>query len=319
MNSSRQQVERMLAMIPYLQSAMDIPVVDLAREFGVSVPQVTKDLEQLMLTGVGELHGELIDVDFGALEDEGVVRIRDADFMSRPLRVSTREGAALIVALRTLQQTVGGSQRDVIDSALEKLESAMFSSEVSSAVDVQARQVDEQVLEAVNTALREQHQLEITYLNANRDDQTVRTIEPLRLFVASGEQYLRAWCLLADGFRTFRIDRIAVATDTEQQFQPTRSPTQELSESLFEPGSDTPWAILDLSPDAWWMIDYYHAEDVQELSDEIRRVRIFGTDHEWLKRLVMRNARAVRLVEPLELARDVAAGASAALAAYDRS
>ena len=107
MSRSRQQVVRMLALVPYLQGHDGIPVNEVAEEFGVPPKQIRDDLRLLMYTGVGEYAGELIDFDLGALEDDGMIYIRDADFMPRPLRITSSEGVALIVALRTLRASAG--------------------------------------------------------------------------------------------------------------------------------------------------------------------------------------------------------------------
>ena len=48
-----------------------------------------------------------------------------------------------------------------------------------------------------------------------------------------------------------------------------------------------------------------------------RSVRMFGGDWSWLRRLVLRNAGSVHVVEPQSLADDVRESARLALGAYD--
>ncbi|MFD1858600.1 WYL domain-containing protein [Aeromicrobium camelliae] len=316
--TSSQRLIRMLAMVPYLQSNAGVPVSELAATFGVSEAQITKDLSVLMMTGVGEYHGELIDVDLGALERDGVVYLRDADFMPRPLTLTTREASSLIVALRTLRQAATGDQRKAIDGALAKLEGAVGA---SAPVDVHLPNVDAGIKDTILSALSRGHQLDLEYVTAARDERTRRRVDPWRVFTEQGQLYLSAWCHRAVDVRTFRLDRIVAAEETDLPVERSRESAEgesDIPAALFTPGPDTPFAVLDLEPEALWLIDEYQAEVVEGSGDTERtRVRLYGSDLGWLRRLVLRNAGLVHVVEPRELADEVVAQARAALAAYD--
>ena len=151
----------MLALVPYLQGNDGIPVNEVAAEFGVSPKVIRDDLRLLMYTGTGEYAGELIDFDLTALERDGIVHIRDAEFMDRPLRISAREGVALIVALRTLRASASGLELTVIDSALAKLESAVGDT-ASTAVDVLVDEVDPAIHGTIVEALTGHKRLALT-------------------------------------------------------------------------------------------------------------------------------------------------------------
>ena len=51
--------------------------------------------------------------------------------------------------------------------------------------------------------------------------------------------------------------------------------------------------------------------------DGVWRARLYGADWAWLRRLVLRNAGSVSVIEPAELAADVSSQAALALRAYD--
>ena len=77
------------------------------RDFGVDRQTIVNDLNVLWFCGLPEaVTGDMIDVDMEALETDGVVRLDNADYLRRPLRLTAREALALIVALRTLRETV---------------------------------------------------------------------------------------------------------------------------------------------------------------------------------------------------------------------
>ncbi|KQV76525.1 hypothetical protein ASC61_16795 [Aeromicrobium sp. Root344] len=316
MSRSRQQVVRMLALVPYLQGNDGIPVNEVAAEFGVTPRVIRDDLRLLMYTGTGEYAGELIDFDLTALEEDGVVHIRDAEFMTRPLRISAREGVALIVALRTLRASASGSELTVIDSALAKLESAVGDS-AAAPVDVVVDEVDPAIHTSIVHALANGKRLQLTYATVARDEQSVRAVDPRRLFTEQGKLYLEAWCLRAEDLRFFRLDRVIDAQVTDVDAEDHDVQERDLSDGIFTVGEATPYALVDLHPRAHWLTEYYQVDLLEQSADGVWRAKLYGADWAWLRRLVLRNAGSVTVIEPPELARDVSEQAALALRAYD--
>ncbi|MET0999512.1 MAG: WYL domain-containing protein, partial [Marmoricola sp.] len=77
MSGAREQVSRLLALVPYLQSRTDMSLAQVAAEFGVDPDQIMSDLKVLWMCGLpGLTPDKMIEVDFEAIEDdpEGVVR-----------------------------------------------------------------------------------------------------------------------------------------------------------------------------------------------------------------------------------------------------
>ena len=98
-----------------------------AADFGVPPEQIRKDLAVLWMCGLPGLTPEkMIDVDMESIEEdpEGVVRIDNAEYLSRPVRLGSSEASALIVALRALRETNPELPNEAIDRALAKLEEA---------------------------------------------------------------------------------------------------------------------------------------------------------------------------------------------------
>lgn len=305
----------MLALVPYLQGNEGIPVNEVAAEFGVTPRQISEDLRLLMYTGVGEYAGELIDFDLGALEDDGVVYIRDAEFMSRPLRLTSDEGIALIVALRTLRASASGTQLPIIDSALAKLEGAVSEGAASASVDVHVGEVDPGIHTTLVHALSQGRRVEIVYATASRDDRTTREVDPRRVFTEQGQLYLEAWCLRVEDLRFFRVDRVLAAELTGDAAEDHEVEPRDLAEGFFTVGEDTPYVVLDLEPEALWLTEYYQVTELGGV-DGLARVRLYGSDTSWLRRLVLRNAGSVHVVEPDTLRSQVEDHARSALAAY---
>ena len=125
MSGAREQVARLLALVPYIQARREVSLEQAATDFAVSPAQIVKDLNVLWFCGLPGLGmGDLIDVDMEALEEGGVIRVSNADYLRRPLRLDSSEASALIVALRALREGSDDDVRPIVDSTLSKLEAA---------------------------------------------------------------------------------------------------------------------------------------------------------------------------------------------------
>lgn len=316
---ARAQVPRMLAMVPYLRGRAEVPVDQVARDFGVSRAQVVKDLGVLWFCGLPEaVTGEMIDVDMDALDRDGVVRIDNAEFLPRPLRLTVAEALSLIVALRTLRDGTGSRDRDAVERALAKLESAAGDGAAAAAnVSVLLEPAEQAVTDAVTAALGSGHQLRIAYLVASRDEQTERTVDPLRLITEGGHSYLEAWCHRVEDVRLFRLDRVVEASVLEVAAEEhTDLSRRDLSAGIYQPAPDDLLAVLDVSATASWVTELMPVEASTELPDGSQRIAVRVGDPAWLRRLVLRAGGEVRVVEPATLAHEVTSHASSALAAY---
>ncbi len=326
---SRTQVNRLLAMVPYLQGRGEVRVEDTAREFGVSPRTVLRDINVLLFCGLPGLGmGDLIDVDFDALEGEGVIRLSNADYLSRPLRLDSTEAAALVVGLRALLEGSAAEERGAVERALAKIEAAAGeAAAVAAQVDVRLA-ADEEVGVArrrLEEALARGVQVRLRHRSPARDEVTVRVVDPIAVSSAGGHHYLDAWCHAVEDRRLFRLDRVASIEVLDTRMAPPVSlEPLDLAEGIFRPSGDDLLATLRLSPRARWVTEYYPVESVLEerggeadAADEPSLlVRLRVGDPAWLVRLVLRLGGTAELVEPADLADRVRAIAREALAAY---
>jgi len=319
MSTAKDQVTRMLALVPYLRGNDGVPVAQVARDFGVPTRQIIKDLNVLWFCGLPEaVTGEMIDVDMDALRADGVVYIDNAEFLPRPVRLTNHEAAALVVALRTLRSSADDAELAAVDATLAKLESAAGDGALaSSSVEVHVESVDPVTHRTLAAALREKRRVAMSYLVPSRDEETDREVDPMRLLTAEGRLYLEAWCYRADDVRLFRLDRIGAASILDVATTSHADRQRDLSAGLFQPLEGGPSATLDLAPNARWIVEYYPTESTQERPDGTLRVVIRANDEQWLRRFVLRQGGQVRVVEPADLALRVSADARLALAAYD--
>ncbi|HXV93763.1 MAG TPA: WYL domain-containing protein, partial [Pseudonocardia sp.] len=131
--------------------------------------------------------------------------------------------------------------------------------------------------------------------------------------------YLEAWCRRAEGVRLFRLDRVDAAEvlDEPAAAPPEARPT-DVSAGLFRPSPEHGHAALLLEPAGRWVAEYYPVDDLVELPDGRARVLMRYADPAWLVRLVLGLGGAARVLEPPELAAQVARRAREALSGAGR-
>jgi proteasome accessory factor C len=323
-SGAKDQVARLLTLVPYLHSHPEVRLDQTAEAVGSTPEQVVKDLGVLFMCGLpGGYPDDLIDVDLDALEDpeegglrlEGVIRISNADYLARPLRLTPTEASALIVALRAMRGTAPDDTREVVDRALAKLEAAAASTPGGTALVEPGADDDSAAVRlraSLEDAVARQRQVRLTYYVPARDEESERVVDPRGVITANGVAYLDAWCHSAEAPRLFRLDRIHEAAVLDSAVETAPEPPRDLSDGLFQRSQETTLVTLELQPPARWVIEYYQVEAVRPVRGRGRassrargsgpvQVDMLVADHRWLLRLLMRLAPHAKVVSPPEL------------------
>jgi proteasome accessory factor C len=314
--AAKDQVARLLRLVPYLHARDQVSLDEAAQALGVPPSQLEKDLRILFLCGLpGGYPDDLIDVDLDALEGEGVIRVSNADYLARPLRLTPTEASAIIVALRALRAGSTKDTRDVVDRALAKLEAAAAGSTplVDPGDDVPATLALRAQLE---DAARERRQVRITYYVPARDEESDRVVDPHAVVSHHGVAYLDAYCHSADAPRLFRLDRIHEATVLDSEITTEPREPRDLSDGVFG-GEEATLVTLRLQPQARWMEEYYAVEEVRSRPDGGSEVDLLVGDERWLQRLLLRLTPYAEVVSPPHYGDGASEAIRRALALYD--
>jgi proteasome accessory factor C len=315
--TSQAQVRRLLSLVPYLREHDGAAMVQVARDFGISVKTLREDLNVLWMCGLPGLSpGDLIDIDMDAVEGEGVIHLSNADYLTRPLRLAADEGLALVLALRTLREVAGPGERAAIDRALVKLEAAGGKPHAPDQASVNVTAARDEIQARVNEGLRLGLRLDLTYDVASRAETTRRMVDPLRVFVLEGYGYLEAWCYSAKGLRTFRLDRIAAVEVTDIGVDHHDVKLKDLSTGWFDALRDAPLVTLELQRWAAWVAEYYPTESVVTHEDGGLTVSLRVTDPAWLRALLLRLGGGARVLAPRGAGDSAAEAAQEALDQY---
>src|SRR5689334_18352616 len=155
--STADRMTRLLTLVPYLRARPDgVPLAEAARDFGVPERQLRKDFELLWMCGLpGYGPGDLIDLSF---EGDRVKVVFTAG-MVRPLRLTTDEAVALIVALRTLLELPGLAEGEAVTTALAKISAVAGSGAGAVAPVAVSLEAGEEALAVVRDALERKRAL----------------------------------------------------------------------------------------------------------------------------------------------------------------
>jgi proteasome accessory factor C len=297
-----------------------VPVEEVAREFGVPARTIRRDINVLLFCGLPGLGmGDLIDVDFDALEGEDVIRLSNAEYLTRPLRLDSTEAAALVAGLRALLEGSEEPEREVVERTLRKVEEAAGE---AAGIAAQVKLVPEDthehdLRERLTSAVDKHRQVRLTHQSGTRDEVTTRVVDPVALTTVEGHTYLDAWCHLVEDRRLFRLDRIAEAEVLDAAVTAhAKLPPLDLSHGVFHPAPDALLATVRLTSAARWVSEYYPVESAVEEADGGLTIGLRVADPDWLVRLMLRLGGSATLVEPSDLAEQVRRTAQAALGAY---
>lgn len=321
--AARDQVARLLTLVPYLHAHGEVRLEQAAEVLGVSPDQVLTDLKVLFMCGLpGGYPDDLIDVDIEALEDpesDGVIRVANADYLARPLRLTPTEASAVIVALRALRSGASEPTREIVDRALAKLEAAASEGTAASRVDPGegAADTDLALLAArLQGAVDAGRQVRLSYYVPSRDEQSDRVVDPRGLVTADGHTYLDAWCHTAEAPRLFRLDRIESAVVLEDPIETPAEGPRDLAAGFFAQSPNVTRTTLLLDPPARWVTEYYPTEDTRSRPDGSLEVDLLVADERWLTRLVLSLAPYARVLSPSEYAETFTTAARRALTVY---
>jgi predicted DNA-binding transcriptional regulator YafY len=138
------------------------------------------------------------------------------------------------------------------------------------------------------------HRVRIDYYVHGRDERTTRDVDPYRVYADHGQWYLVGYDHLREEERLFRVDRVVEIGVLDETFEP---PGEQRTLGLFEARADDPRVILELEPEAAWVVEVYPVEAVEAGGDGRLRVTLAISAQPWLERLLLRLGRRARVIE----------------------
>jgi proteasome accessory factor C len=232
------QVTLLLSMIPFLIESGPVSIDDLAANFHVRPSQAEELVRLLAVSGVpGEtasyLPGDLFDISWDLLLDDGIVELTHHVGVSTPPRLSAQEAATLIAGLTYISGIVPDSDRSALESLMTKVSRGANQEVHNVLVAPPAPPAD---IDLLRQAISGGVSVRFSYRSAGGMTQE-RLVDPVRLDLVGDSWYLRGYCHSRGELRIFRLDR---ARDLEETDLPAISAIDpnSISEQLFD-ASDT--------------------------------------------------------------------------------
>ncbi|WP_420638101.1 helix-turn-helix transcriptional regulator [Candidatus Poriferisocius sp.] len=255
--SAGDRLRRMLELVPWVMAQGGAELTEVAQRFDYPEADLREDLVRVLFV-VG-LHpftpDELINVIGLDDEDNGSqVAISNADYFSRPLRLTPAQALGLIGAAKAL--LTGADPDGPLSRGLAKLAAGLGVSVGEDLVVSLGDSADEWV-EPLLGAARGRRQVHVRYFSFGRGQETDRVIHPYRVFSEMGNWYVHGYCEQALGVRVFRLDRIRHLEVLEATFDP---PRETGIPTAFQANPSDPRVVLRLAPGAAWAIERYPSE-----------------------------------------------------------
>lgn len=291
------QTERLLNLVPYIATHQNVPISDLAKEFGVSKKEILDDLNTLWMCGLpGYTPLELIDLSF----DDGFVSIRNAEILEIPRSLTTSEVVALILGLDLLVQS-DGAPKEEIQSLQEKLRK--ISGDIARALP----SVDSAYRAIIQQAIFERKCLSVSYFSPISDVISHRDVTPLEIHLDGSFEYLVA--MTEKGLRNFRLDRVSAISVLDGAIGlPISRQLNEDSELKVS---------VKILHDYRRMMEMLSI-DITSESDAASSIHeVSGFSSEWFVRTVFQGAGGLELLGPENFRAEIASRATQLLELYE--
>ncbi|MFZ9204639.1 MAG: WYL domain-containing protein [Candidatus Nanopelagicaceae bacterium] len=293
---------RLLDLVPYIVAHPGISITELAKVFSISRDEVLKDLNLLFLCGLpGYTPLELIDISF----DEESVVIRDPQNLAAPRNLNESEALIARIALAALEESTPKTSAAYLQIiALREKIAEAFSSSIPASAITFTLDKERATLEAIENAIKQELDLEMTYNNVTKDSSSRRSITPISIIAEDKRTLVSAYCHSAKALRTFNLAQISEVSTKERS---TRTDLERLEDSR---GSSA--EVIIKSGDSRFVSE--NASSLKEISKSCYQIDIFQP--EWIVRSVLAGADSLELAKPLELRAEIAERANRALLAY---
>lgn len=210
------RIDRLTATLIQLQTKRIVKAEEIADRFEISLRTVYRDVRALMEAGVP----------IGSEAGKGYFIVDG--YHLPPVMFSQDEASALLLAGKLVDKMTDKSVRKAYESAMLKIKAVLNESEkdhlenLDDHIEVQIRQwrkpdLPDHFITQIQSAVAQKSVLRLTYIS-NKEEDTLRDVEPIGLFYYNSAWHLIAWCQLRKGYRDFRADRIKDLKTIDQKF-----------------------------------------------------------------------------------------------------
>ena len=299
-NSASNRALRAMDLIPYVVENPGVSTSELAQKFSVTVKQIEEDLSLIFMCGLpGYTPYDLIDLVF----EDGIVSVIDPQVLTKPRNFSKAEHVAIVLGLEILKN-LAGDKPDYqlkISQVLSKLNKSVPNIEV-----LLKNKQSFQYFQVINQAIKLNRSLQIVYNSESKDEQKMRSVIPVRMFLQNAQVYLVAHDPDSGIEKVFKLSNLTAC---------------ELGDIVKIPSS----IVHEESFKVEILVDDKHRMFIERNSSIIVEQRqIVGATKatikvqsmDWIKRAVVSNAPGIQVISPPDLPSWVKETASKMISLY---
>ena len=199
---------RLFRILYYILERGKVTASELANKFEVSVRTIYRDIDSISSAGIPI---------YATQGKGGGIEIAEDFVLSKSL-LSKNEKQRIMSALQGLDHTAIQHENEL----LTKL-SALFKMKNTSWIEVdfnnwQNNKRYEKVFNDIKSAILNKNIISFSYFSSN-EEETNRSVKPVRLLFKSQDWYLYALCLLRHDFRYFKLSRIKNLEISAEKFE----------------------------------------------------------------------------------------------------
>jgi proteasome accessory factor C len=302
------ELRDLLLMFEWLSARDGCTIQEVMDRFGLDRSEIESIVSTLSMVG---FQPESPDVLLDAYIDEEDDTIHVAPFRGLDQGVSIEiETALRLISLADAVLTLGKTVPEQTDRALTRLREALNASGVQAkSVATDLSLPGSEHVAPIGSAISQNTRLRLKYRSAS-GDVSEREVDPIAVFL-DGSWYLEAFDHMRQDRRHFKLERIIEVENTQEP-----ASTQHLPVGALEVDAGTTKIVLEVEPQAGWLLEHLDNANVMPVSRGISKVEVHGGGYEWIVPLILTAGAHARVVSPPELVTRVADEIERALAQY---
>lgn len=213
------RIDRLVAMVLFLQGRRVVRAEELADHFEIAVRTVYRDVAALCEAGVP------------VMGEPGVGYSIVKGYHLPPVMFTADEALAMFVGGEMVKHFADKSMAAPMETALLKIRSVLPLDRRddldrlanATAIYDEARSadgLDQRTLLPIQQAIVSRRLLRMNYRGRERNETTVRDVEPLGITFHKAAWYLVAWCRLRKDYRYFKLERLQSLEVLAERFAP---------------------------------------------------------------------------------------------------
>lgn len=285
------KINRLTEIILILLNKKTVTAKELSDKFQVSTRTIYRDIETLSLSGVPVYMSKGKNGGISLLED----------FSINKTLLSKDDKESLMLSLKALSTI----EYPEISSVIDKVGFMNKTSNNDNWIDIDlSRQGNkphaDNKFHKIKYAILNNKLIEFSYVNSFAN-QSMRTIEPIKLIYKGQSWYLYAYCRLKEDFRLFRISRIKNLEIKEESFTKRDFKLVEKNREEKEVWNTVKVKLKVKREALYRAFDDFDEESIMENKDGTYEVTMEFPESEWLYGYILSFGPYVEVLEPLRI------------------